>query len=54
LYSFLHPSVTPSLFGPNILLNTLFSNILSLCSSLIVRDHVSHPYKTFHTHSILK
>jgi hypothetical protein len=40
------PSVTPSLFGPNILLNTLFSNTLSLCSSLTVRDHVSHPYRT--------
>jgi hypothetical protein len=46
LCSFLHPSVTPSLFAPNILLNTLFSNTLSLCSFLSVRDHVSHPYKT--------
>jgi hypothetical protein len=35
-------SVTSSLFGPNILLNTLFSNI----PSLNVRDQVSHPYKT--------
>jgi hypothetical protein len=33
------------LFGPNIL-NTLFSNTLSLCSCLTVRDHVSHPYRT--------
>jgi hypothetical protein len=40
------PPITPSLFGPNILLNTLFSNTLSLCSSLAVRDHVSHPYRT--------
>jgi hypothetical protein len=32
-----------SLFGPNILLSTLFSNTLSLCSSLNVRDQVSHP-----------
>jgi hypothetical protein len=32
--------------GPNILLSTLFSNTLNLCSSLIVRDQVSHPYKT--------
>jgi hypothetical protein len=32
--------------GPNILLRTLFSNTLSLCSSLTVRDQVSHPYKT--------
>jgi hypothetical protein len=30
----------------NILLRTLFSNTLSLCSSLSVRDQVSHPYKT--------
>jgi hypothetical protein len=33
---------------PNILLNTLFSNTLNLCSSLNVRDQVSHPYKTSH------
>jgi hypothetical protein len=32
--------------GPNILLSTLFPNTLSLCSSLNVRDQVSHPYKT--------
>jgi len=31
---------------PNIFLSTLFSNILSLYSSLNVRDQVSHPYKT--------
>jgi hypothetical protein len=41
LCSFLQPHVTSSLFGPNILLNTL-----SLCSYLNVRDQVSHPYKT--------
>ena len=46
LCNFLHSPVTPSLLGPNILLNTLFSNTLSLCSSLNVRDEVSHPYKT--------
>jgi hypothetical protein len=34
LYSFLQPPVTSSLFGPNILLNILFSNALSLCSSI--------------------
>jgi hypothetical protein len=34
-----------SLFGSNILLSTLFSNTLNLCSSLKVRDQVSHPYK---------
>jgi hypothetical protein len=40
LCSFLQPPVTSSLFGPNILLSTLFSNILSLCSSLNVRDRI--------------
>jgi hypothetical protein len=35
-----------SLLGPNILLNTLFSNTLSLRSSLNVSDQISHPYKT--------
>jgi hypothetical protein len=46
LCSFLHSPVTSSLFGPNILLSTLFSNTPSLCSSLNVRDLASHPYKT--------
>ena len=46
LCSFLHSSVTSSLLGPNILLNTLFSDTLSLRSSLSVSDHVSHPHKT--------
>jgi hypothetical protein len=32
--------------GPNILLNSLFSKTISLCSSLKVRDQVSHPYST--------
>ena len=40
LCNFLHSPVTPSLLGPNILLNTL-----RLCSSLDVSDQVSHPYK---------
>jgi hypothetical protein len=31
---------------PNILTSTLFANILSLCSSLNVRDQASHPHKT--------
>jgi hypothetical protein len=35
-----------TLLGQNILLKTLFSNTLSLCSSLNVKDQVSHPYKT--------
>jgi hypothetical protein len=45
LCSFLQPPVTSSLLGPNIL-STLFSNTINLCSSLNVRDKVSHPYKT--------
>ena len=45
LCSFLHSPVTSSLLGPNILLNTLFSNNLSLRYSLNVNDQVSHPYK---------
>jgi hypothetical protein len=43
LCSFLHSPVTSSLFGSNILISTLFSNILSLCYYLNVRDRVSHP-----------
>jgi hypothetical protein len=31
LCSFLQPPVTSSVFGPNILLRTLFSKTLSLC-----------------------
>ena len=46
LCSFLHSPVTSSLLGPNILLNTLFSNTLNLRFSLHVSDQVSHPYKT--------
>jgi len=34
---------TIHLLGPNILLNTLFSKTFSFCSSLKVRDQVSHP-----------
>jgi len=44
LCSFLHSPVTSSLLGPNILLNTQFSNTLSLHSSLSVSDQV-------HTHT---
>ena len=43
LLSFLESSVASSLLGPNIPLNTLFSNTLSLCSSFNVSDQVSHP-----------
>jgi hypothetical protein len=41
----LQPSVTSSLFDPNFPVSTLFSNTLSLCSSLNNRYHVSHPRK---------
>jgi hypothetical protein len=45
LCSFLHhPS--SFLLGPNILLNALLSKILSVCSSLKVREQLSHPYST--------
>jgi hypothetical protein len=42
----LNPPITSYLFGPNILFNTRFSNTLSLCPSLNVREQVSHPYRT--------
>ena len=45
LCSFVHSPVTSSLLGPNIHLSTLFSNTLSLCSSLKASDQFSHPYK---------
>jgi hypothetical protein len=31
--------------GPNILLSTLYSKILSLCFSFYIRDQVSQPYE---------
>jgi len=40
----LHSPITSSLLGPNIFLNTLFSNTLSF--QRLVNDQVSHPYKT--------
>jgi hypothetical protein len=43
LRNLLHSPVTSSLLGPNILPSTLFSDTLSLRSSLNVRDQVSHP-----------
>ena len=45
LCNLLHSPVTSSLLGPNILLNTMFSNTLSFLSSCNVNDQVSHPYK---------
>ena len=46
LCSLLHSPVTLSLLGPNILLNTIFSNTLSFLSSRNVSDQVLHPYKS--------
>jgi hypothetical protein len=46
LCSLLYSPVTPSLLDPNTPLSTLFSNTLSLCSSLSVTDQVPHPHKT--------
>jgi hypothetical protein len=46
LCNFLHSPVSSTLLGPNILLNTQFSNTFSLRFSLNVSDQVSHPYKT--------
>jgi hypothetical protein len=45
LCSFLQSPITSTLFSQNIL-NTLFSNTLSLCSSLNVRDQALHTYRT--------
>jgi len=36
----------PSVLGPCIPLSVLFLNTLNLCSSIRIRDLVSHPYKT--------
>jgi len=44
LCSILHSPVTLSLSDPNIFLCTLFSNTVSLCSSLNVIEQVLHPY----------
>jgi hypothetical protein len=46
LCSFPHLLMSSSLFGPNILLSTQFSNSFSICHSLSVRDQVSHPFRT--------
>jgi hypothetical protein len=51
--SFFRSAVTSSLLGQDILLRTLFSNTLSLCSSLNVRYQVSHPYKATATIMVL-
>ena len=46
LCSFLHSPFTSSPLGRNILLNTIFSNTLTLHSSLDVSDQVAHSYNT--------
>ena len=46
LCSLLHSCLTLSLLDPNIFLSILFSNTLSLYSSLNASDQFSHPYKT--------
>jgi hypothetical protein len=46
VYINLQPSVTSTFLGSNIQLNTLFSNIFHLCSSLNMTHQVSHQYKT--------
>ena len=46
LCSFPHSPVTSSILGPNILLSTLFSNTLSLCSYLNVSNQVSLEYQS--------
>ena len=43
LCSLLHSPITSSLLGPNIPLNTMFSNTLRSLSSRNVNDQVSHP-----------
>jgi hypothetical protein len=45
LCKFIQLPVTSSLSSPNILLRTLFSNNLSLCTSCNVKDHVPYPIK---------
>ena len=46
LCNLLHSPITSSLLGPNILINTMFSNTLSFLFPCNVSDQVSHPYKT--------
>ena len=57
LRSLLQCPTTTTLLGENILLSTLFSNTLSLCSSLSVRDHASHTFKailSLHQNNVTK
>jgi hypothetical protein len=41
-----HPPATFSVLGPDILPSTLFSDVLSLWSFLMVRNQISHSYET--------
>jgi hypothetical protein len=50
---FFHPLVTSLLSGPNILPSTLFSNTLSLRSSLHVRDQVSDFLASYEVKNII-
>ena len=55
LCNLLHSPVTSSLIGPNILVNTMFSNTLSFLSSLNVRRNIPNIFKTMNleTYGIL-
>jgi hypothetical protein len=53
LSSILHLPVALRPLGPNFFLSTLFSNTLSLYSSLNKRDQDSHPYKTTNKITVL-
>ena len=46
LWSFLSRLLTPSTLGQSTLLGIVFSNALSLSSSLKLRDQLAQPYKT--------
>jgi uncharacterized membrane protein len=46
LCNFLQPSIAYALLGPNILFSTLFLYIVSLYSSVRMREQLSQPYKT--------
>jgi len=48
-FGFLEPSVTSFLLGPSIFLSTLLLNAFSLCSSLNMGNHISHPCNTTDT-----
>jgi hypothetical protein len=46
LYDILLSPITSFRIGPHVFLSVLFSNTPTLCSSVSVRDQVSHPYIT--------